>query len=116
MASWFKDFDRVFDAFFEDALLSRWRRTVDWQDAMVRDCGSYYEIKLAAVGVEPERLNVELTGSEVMVRDHDGRTLGRFAFATPIDAAAVRARWADGTLLITVPKRQSRRVPVEKSR
>lgn len=116
MASWFKDFDRAFDEFFEDALLARWRRTADWQDAMVRDCGSHYEIKLAAAGAEPEGLSVELIGSEVMVRDHDGRAIGRFAFATPIDATAVRARWSDGELLIAVPKRQSRRVPVEKSR
>lgn len=116
MASWFKDFERAFDEFFEDALLARWRRTADWQDAMVRDCGRHYEIELGAAGVEPEGLSVEVIGSEVMVRDRDGRAIGRFAFAAPIDADAVSARWSDSVLLIAVPKRPSRRVPVEKSR
>jgi HSP20 family molecular chaperone IbpA len=116
MASWFKDFERAFDEFFEDALLARWRRVSDWQDAVVRDCGRHYEIELATAGVEPEQLSVEVVGYEVTVQDREGRAIGRFAFAAPIDADAISARWSAGVLLIVVPKRLSRRVPVEKSR
>ena len=116
MASWFKDFERAFDEFFEDALLARWRSTANWQDAVVRDCGQHYEIELAVAGIEPEGLSVEVIGYEVIVHYRDRQPIGRFAFAAPIDAEAVSARWSDSVLLIAVPKRQSRRVPVEKSR
>ena len=116
MASWLKNFERAFDELFEEALPARWRRAADWQDPIVRDCGPHYEIVLAAAGVEPEGLNVEVVGYEVMVRDRDGQPIGRFAFAAPIDAEAVSARWSEGVLIVAVPKRQRRRVPVEKSR
>jgi HSP20 family molecular chaperone IbpA len=116
MAGWLKDFERAFDEFFDDALPARWRRAGDWQDAVVRDCGRHYEIELAANGVEPEGLSVEVVGYEVMVRDRNGQAIGRFAFPAPIDADAVRARWSNGVLLIAVPKRLSRRVPVERPR
>ncbi len=116
MTSWFKDFERLFDELFEESLPARWRRTAGWQDAVVRDCGRHYEIELATVGVEPEGLSVEVVGNEVLVRDRDGQPIGRFGFPAPIDAEAVSARWSDGVLRLAVPKRPSRRVPVEKVR
>ena len=113
MAIWFKDFERAFDEFFEDALLSRWRRAADWRDALVRDCGDRFELELS-VGVEPQGLEVEVIGNEIVVRHRGGKLDGRFRFPASIDSDAVRARWSEGMLQIIAPKRRSRRVPVEK--
>jgi HSP20 family molecular chaperone IbpA len=113
MAIWFKDFERVFDEFFEDALLSRWRGAAAGHDAIVRDCGDRYELELN-VGVEPEGLEVEVIGNEIVVRRPRGQLDGRFRFSSLIDADAVQARWSKGLLQIIAPKRKSRRVPVEK--
>jgi HSP20 family molecular chaperone IbpA len=116
MASWFKDFERLFDELFEESLPARWRRAAGWQDTVVRDCGAHYEIELATGRVDPESLDVEVLGNELLVRDRSGQPIGRFGFPAPIDAEAVSANWSAGVLRMAVPKRQSRRVPVEKVR
>jgi len=115
MANWSKNFERVFDQLFEEALPAHWRRAAGWQDAVVRDCGRHYEIEVAAAGVDPDELSVEVMGGEVIVR-HGGKVIGRFGFPVPIDPGAVSARWSDGVLRIAAPKHPSRLVPVEKIR
>ncbi len=116
MASWSKDFERLFERMFEEALPVSWRTARPSRDSPIRDCGAHYEIALVAQGARPEDLNVEAQDAEVVVRYREEQTLARFRFPGPIDPEAVRARWSDGVLLITALKRQSRRVPVEKIR
>jgi len=115
MAFWLKDFERAIDEFFDDVLISRWRKGAGLPDSNLRDCGGHYEIEMATGGIEPADLDIEIAGNQLTVRDKAGTIEGIFTVPTPIDAERAHARWNGGLLIIVVPKRARRRIPLEKS-
>jgi HSP20 family protein len=115
MSFWVKDFERAIDEFFDDVLISRWRKGAGPPDSNLRDAGNHYEIEMATGGIEPGDLDIEIAGNQLTVRDKRGTIEGIFTVPAPIDAERAHARLNGGILVIVVPKRPRRRIPLEKS-
>ncbi|HYK63815.1 MAG TPA: Hsp20/alpha crystallin family protein [Patescibacteria group bacterium] len=115
------DFERAFDEFFDELLIDRWKcgtPAVEIERAQVIDHADRYEVRVAAVGVDPATIEVEVTGQRLAVRVPEklgGTAASSFTFPDSIDGEASTAKWADGTLVITLPKRKSRRIALKAS-
>ena len=115
------DFERAFDEFFDELLIDRWKcgtPAVEFERAQVIDHADRYEVRVAAVGVDPATIEVEVTGQRLAVRVPEklgGTAASSFTFPDSIDGEASTAKWADGTLVITLPKRKSRRIALKAS-
>ena len=73
-------------------------------------------MRVAAVGVDPATIQVEVSGQRLAVRVPDklgGMLESSFAFSNSIDGEASTAKWSDGTLVITVPKKKGRRIALK---
>ena len=116
-----EDFERAFDEFFDEILIDRWKcgvPTLEFERSQVIDREDRYEVRIAAVGVDPATIEVEITGQRLAVRmpENLGGTAARsFTLVDSIDGEASTAKWSDGTLVITVPKRKSRRIALKAS-
>jgi|SRR5208282_5205247 len=113
------DFERAFDEFFDEMLIDRWKcRTSasEFERAQIIDHPDRYEVRVAAAGVDPAKIQAEVSGQRLAVRvpDKAGGTLeSSFAFTEPIDGEASTAKWSEGTLVITLPKKKGRRIALK---
>jgi len=112
----FEDFERVFDSLFDDLLISRWRGSVaaDHGDVEVADRGDHYEVRMARLHADPDRLEIEATDRRLIVRiaGDPGRPQRVVNFPHHIEAEAVTARLEDAELRILLPKRRPRKIKV----
>jgi HSP20 family molecular chaperone IbpA len=113
------DFERAFDEFFDELLIDRWKcgmPAVDFERAQVIDYPDRYEVRVAAVGVDPAKIQAEVSGQRLalLMPDKLGGTLeSSFAFSDSIDGESSTAKWSEGTLVITVPKKKARRIALK---
>jgi HSP20 family molecular chaperone IbpA len=114
MPFWLKNFEKAIDEFIDDVLVSPWRHAEARGRHSVRDAGHEYEIELFAPELDPADIEVEVVDNQLIVRDKHGRLESVFTAPTPIDVDRARARWKDGVLVITLPKRKHRKIPLEK--
>jgi HSP20 family molecular chaperone IbpA len=73
-------------------------------------------VRVAAVGVDPAKIQAEVSGQRLALRMPDklGGTLdSSFAFSDSIDGETSTAKWSEGTLVITVPKKKGRRIALK---
>ena len=112
------DFERAFDEFFDEMLISRWRVQrggADWERSRIVETADTYEVMVAAPGVSPEDIEVDVAGNRITVRAPSGVNASferSYEFSLPIDRDSVEARWSDGTLRIIVPKQKPKRIKV----
>lgn len=116
----FSEFERAIDEFFDELLIDRWQCGAGEQfaDAEIVDYADRYEIRLAAEGVDPEKIQVETLGRRLTVRASAGahrNQVRAFTFAENVDAEAASARWLSGRLTITLPKQKARRIYLKDS-
>jgi HSP20 family molecular chaperone IbpA len=115
------DFERAFDEFFDEMLIDRWKcgtPDVDFERAQVIDHSDRYEVRVAAVGVDPAKIQAEVSGQRLAVHVPDklGGTLrSSIVFSDSIDGEASTAKWSEGTLVITLPKKKARRIALKDS-
>jgi HSP20 family molecular chaperone IbpA len=91
---------------------------LEFERTQVVDRHDRYEVRVAAVGVDPARITAEVSGQRLSVHVPDklGGTLeSSFAFTDSIDGEASTAKWSDGTLVITLPKKKGRRIALKNS-
>lgn len=114
-----EDFERAFDEFFDELLIDRWKCGTEsgrFERAQVTDHSDRYEVHVAAMGVDPEKIQVEVSGQRVALRmpENLGGILQRsFSFSEAIDGEASTARWSEGTLIVTLPKKKARRISLK---
>jgi HSP20 family molecular chaperone IbpA len=112
------DFERAFDEFFDEMLISRWRRVRmpdEFENAKVLDHPDHYEVRIFAPNLDPEQTEIDVAGQHLSVRapvGHEGMFETAYSFAAPIEAEAVKAHWSGHTLVITVPKQKPKRIKV----
>lgn len=117
----FEDFDRAFDEFFDELLIDRWKCGTESgpiDGTQVIDNPDRYEVHVAALGVDPAKIQVEVSGQRLALRMPEklGGMLQRsFSFSDAIDGEASSAKWSDGTLIITLPKKKGRRISLKDS-
>ena len=115
------DFERAFDEFFDEMLIDRWKAgasALEFERTQVVDRHDRYEVRVAAVGVDPANIQAEVSGQRLAVRVADklGGTLeSSFTFSDSIDGEASTAKWSEGTLVITLPKKKGRRIALKDS-
>jgi HSP20 family molecular chaperone IbpA len=113
------DFERTLDEFFDEMLISRWRRVAEhdeFENAQVVDHPDRYEVRIAVPDADPGRIEIDVTGQRLSVRapaGSEGTFAAAYSFAVPIEAEAVQARWTDYTLIVIVPKQKPKRIKVE---
>ena len=77
-----------------------------------------YEVRVAALSVDPAKIQVEVSGQRLALRMPEklGGMLQRsFSFSDAIDGEASSAKWSEGTLIITLPKKKGRRISLKDS-
>ncbi len=115
------EFERAFDEFFDEMLIDRWKCAtpgVEFERAQVIDHRDRYEVRVAAVGVDPAKIHAEVSGQRLAVRVPDklgGMLESSFAFSDSVDNEASTAKWSEGTLVITLPKKKGRRIALKDS-
>ena len=116
-----EEFDRAFDEFFDELLIDRWKCGTESgpiEGAQVIDIPDRYEVRVAALGVDPAKIQVEVSGQRLALRMQEklGGMLQRsFSFSDAIDGEASSAKWSAGTLVITLPKKKGRRISLNDS-
>ena len=111
------DFERAIDEFFDEMLISRWRRSAraeEFERSQVLDRGDRYEARIPMPGADPDRIEVEVAGQRLSVRapGRDRMFESAYSFAAPIDDNQVGARWSEETLLVSLPKQKPKRIKV----
>lgn len=115
------EFERVFDEFFDDLLINRWRRGTEGalgEQARVLDLPDRYEVRLSSAGIEAEKVEIELDGQRLKVRiplEPGHQISSSIAFTETIDGQKATANWSNGMLIITLPKQKGRRILLKKS-
>ena len=113
-----EDFERALDEFFDEMLISRWRRAPErdeFEKAQILDHPDRYEVRVAVPNVDPQRIEIDVAGQRLSVRapaGSEGTFESAYSFAVPIEAEAVEARWTDHTLIVIVPKQKPKRIKV----
>ncbi len=74
------DFERAFDEFFDELLIDRWKcgtPAVAFERAQMIDHPDRYELRVAAVGVDPAKIQAEVSGQRLALHmpDQLGGTL-----------------------------------------
>ena len=116
-----EDFERAFDEFFDELLIDRWKcgtETGTLDRAQVIENPDRYEVRVAALGVDPAKIQVEVSGQRLALRMPEnlgGMLKKSFSFSAAIDGEASTAKWSDGTLIITLPKKKGRRISLKDS-
>jgi HSP20 family molecular chaperone IbpA len=112
-----EDFERALDEFFDEMLISRWRRPTvsELENAHVIEHHDHYELRISAPEVDQRLVEVEVNGQRLSVSAPGGPE-GKFesscSFALPIESETIQARWSDRTLIIIVPKQKPKRIKV----
>jgi HSP20 family molecular chaperone IbpA len=113
------DFERAFDEFFDEMLIDRWKGgtgALEFERAQVIDHPDRYEVRVAAVGVDPAKIQAEVSGQRLALRmpDQLGGTLeSSFVFSDSVDGEGSTGKWSEGTLVIKVPKKKGRRIALK---
>jgi HSP20 family molecular chaperone IbpA len=113
------DFERAFDEFFDELLIDRWKcgtPALEFERAQVIDHPDRYEVRVAAVGVNPAKIQAEVSGQLLRVRVPEnlgGKLETSFSFSESIDGEASTAKWSEGTLIVIVPKKKGRRIALK---
>ena len=116
-----EDFERAFDEFFDELLIDRWKCGTESgpiERAQVIENPEHYEVRVATFGVDPAKIQVEVSGQRLALQMPEklGGMLQRsFSFSDAIDGEASSAKWSDGTLIITLPKKKGRRISLKDS-
>jgi len=116
-----EDFERAFDEFFDELLIDRWKCGTESgpiEGAQVIENPDRYEVRVDALGIDPAKIQVEVSGQRLALRmpENLGGMLQRsFSFSDAIDGEASTAKWSDGTLVITLPKKKGRRISLKDS-
>src|ERR1700676_2464498 len=101
-----EDFERALDEFFDEMLISRWRRATErdeFENAQILDHPDRYEVRIAVPNADPERIEIDVAGQRLSVRapaGAEGTFESTYSFAVPIDAEDVQAQWTDHTLIV----------------
>ncbi len=112
------DFEKALDEFFDEMLISRWRRAAEepgeFERSRVVEQPDHYQVCVEMPGADPERIEVKVVGQRLSVRvpSDEGYLESSYSFAQKIDQDGVSARWTDGTLVITLPKHKPRQVKI----
>jgi HSP20 family protein len=126
-------FDGLFDEFFRPAIVCEGRSVPAPIRVDVREAPEAYTVQAEIAGVKKEDIHVEIEGNEVQIsaevksekREGEralrterllGKTARRLALPQEIDEARAEARYADGVLELTLPKKvavASRRVAIQ---
>jgi HSP20 family molecular chaperone IbpA len=115
------EFERAVDEFFDELLIERWKcgtQSGEFERARVIDQGDRYDVRIAALGVDPSKIQVEVSGQRLAVHLPDrfgGMLESAVSFSDSIDGEAAAARWSEGTLVVTVPKKKSQRIILKHS-
>jgi HSP20 family molecular chaperone IbpA len=115
------EFERAVDEFFDELLIERWKggaQSGEFERAQVIDYGDRYDVRIAALGVDPSRIQVEVSGQRLAVHAPDrfgGMRESSVSFSDSIDGEAAAARWSEGTLVVTVPKKKGQRITLKQS-
>jgi HSP20 family molecular chaperone IbpA len=113
------DFEQAFDEFFDEMLISRWRRARErdeFENAQILDHPDRYEVRIAVPGVDPKLIEIDVAGQRLSVRaptGAEGVFESAYSFALPIEAEAVEARWNNHTLVVFIPKQKPKRIKVD---
>ena len=113
------DFERAFDQFFDELLIDRWRCGTEsglFEHAQVIELPDRYEVRVAALGVDPERIQVEVSGQRLALRMPEklgGMQQRSYTFSEGIEGEASTAKWSQGTLIIILPKKKARRISLK---
>ena len=113
------DFEKALDEFFDEMLISRWRRAAEepgeFERSRVVEQPDHYQVCVEMPGADPERIEVKVVGQRLSVRvpSDEGYLESSYSFAQKIDQDRVSARWTDGTLVITLPKHKPRQIKVK---
>jgi HSP20 family molecular chaperone IbpA len=100
-------------------LIDRWKGgtgALEFERTQVVEHRDHYEVRVAAVGIDPEKIQAEISGQRLALRmpDQLGGTLeSSVAFSDSIDGEASTAKWSEGTLVIIVPKKKGRRIALK---
>jgi len=117
-----QDFEKALDEFFDEMLITPWRRAAAaaeaglFERAQVIDRRDHYEVRIEIPGADPDKIEVEVVGQRLCVRapsGPQGRVESSYSFAHRIDQEKVTARWAEDTLVITLPKHKPRQIRIE---
>ncbi len=115
-----QDFERAIDEFFDELLISPWRRAHvavgESEAARVIEHHDRYDVRIAIPGADPHRVEVEVMGQRLFVRwpaGPHGRIESAHSFASPIESEKVVASWSHNTLIVVLPKVKARRVKVD---
>jgi HSP20 family molecular chaperone IbpA len=112
------DFERALDEFFDEMLISRWRRVVErdeFENAQLLDHPDRYEVRIAVPTIDPDRIEIDVAGQRLSVRapaGSEGIFETAYSFAVPIEAEGVQARWTDHMLIVIIPKQKPKRIKV----
>ncbi len=112
------DFERALDEFFDEMLISRWRRVTvrdEFENAQILEHPDRYEVRIAIPSVDPQRIEIDVAGQRLSVRapvGPEGTFESAYSFAVPIEAEAVEARWTDHALVVVIPKQKPKRIKV----
>jgi HSP20 family molecular chaperone IbpA len=114
-----EDFERALDEFFDEMLISRWRRSADDPDELensqIVDQYDRYEIRIAIPRTDPNRIEVEVSGQRLSVRapgGPEGSFHRTYSFNAPIESEAVVAKWLDDVLVVSAPKQKPKRIKI----
>jgi HSP20 family molecular chaperone IbpA len=110
------DFERAFDALFDDLLISRWRCIghAAAHTPEVIDHGDRYEVRITPPPGDPTKLEIEASDRRLVLRDKEKSQAGEriVTFHHMVEADAATARIDEGCLIITLPKRRPRKIQV----
>src|SRR5271168_3812377 len=93
-----EDFERALDEFFDEMLISRWRRSSErdeFEKAEILDHPDRYEVRVAVPNVDPKLIEIDVSGQCLSVRapaGAEGVFETAYSFAVPIEAETVEAR------------------------
>jgi HSP20 family molecular chaperone IbpA len=110
-----EDFERRFEALFDDLLISRWRRPVQARDVRnthVTERSDHYEVRMTRLAADVRQVDLEASDRRLVVRSLG--PAGPFErvveFQHTIDPEAATARFENGTLTIILPKKPARKI------
>ncbi len=106
------DFERAFESLFDELLISRWRGNDS--RTTVLDMGDHYQVRMAGIGGDPKKLDIEASDRRLIVRIAGDTVRGEriVTFRHPVDRTAVSARIIDGGLEVILAKQHGRKIAV----
>lgn len=114
-----RDFERAFNEFFDELLIDRWKcgkPASEFERVNIVESEDRYEVRIAAAGIDPSLIDAQVSGQRLSVRMParlGGTVESSFSFSESIDSEASAARWTEGVLTISLPKRKGKKVTLK---